>query len=147
MVIALVMAGGKGTRMELNCEKPLVQVNGKFLIDYVMDNLENSNKINDVFIATSPHVPLTQEYAIKKGYNVIKTPGYGYLDDLGFLLSYFESKNLDEILLTIGADLPGVDGKLIDFILNEYLLAYKKSHKPAMCVAVPIEILDRKSVV
>jgi adenosylcobinamide-phosphate guanylyltransferase len=143
MVIALVMAGGKGTRMELNCEKPLVQVNGKFLIDYVMDNLENSNKINDVFIATSPHVPLTQEYAIKKGYNVIKTPGYGYLDDLGFLLSYFESKNLDEILLTIGADLPGVDGKLIDFILNEYLLAYKKSHKPAMCVAVPIEIFEK----
>ena len=75
MAIALVMAGGKGTRMELDCEKPLVQVNGKFLIDYVMDNLQDSININDIFIATSHHVPLTEKYVIKKGYKIIKTPG------------------------------------------------------------------------
>lgn len=143
MATALVMAGGKGTRMELECEKPLVRINGKFLIDYVMDNLHDSVNITDIFIATSHHVPLTEKYVIKKGYKIIKTPGKGYLDDLSFLLSYFESKNPDEILLTIGSDLPGVNGKLIDFILNEYLLAYKKSHKPAMCVAVPIEIFEK----
>ncbi len=143
MVTALVMAGGKGTRMELECEKPLVKINGKFLIDHVLDNLQDSTKIIDIFVATSPHVPLTEEYVIKKGYNVIKTPGDGYLDDLGFLLSNFELKSSDEVLLTISSDLPGVDGKLIDFILNEYLLSYKKSHKPAMCVAVPIEIFEK----
>ncbi|MDP3035559.1 MAG: NTP transferase domain-containing protein [Methanobacteriaceae archaeon] len=143
MAIALVMAGGKGTRMKLDCEKPLVQANGKFLIDCVMDNLQDSTNINDIFIATSHHVPLTEEYAIKKGYKIIKTPGNGYLDDLSFLLSYFESKNPDETLLTIGSDIPCVDGELIDFILNEYRLRYKKSQKPAMCVAVPIELFEK----
>lgn len=143
MTIALVMAGGKGTRMQLECEKPLVKINEKYLIDYVVDNLKNSMNINDIFIATSPHVPLTGNYVIEKGYKTIETHGNGYLEDLSYLLSYFESKNPDEVILTIGADLPGVGPELIDFILDEYKIQYKKSHKPAMCVAVPIEIFEK----
>ncbi len=143
MAIALVMAGGKGTRMDLDCEKPLVQVNGKFLIDHVMDNLQNSKKINEIFVATSHLAPLTHTHSLEKGYNVIKTSGNGYLEDLSFLLSYFESNYSDEILMTIGSDLPGVKSELIDFILDEYEKSYKKSSKPAMCVTVPMEIFEK----
>lgn len=143
MVIALVMAGGKGTRMELDCEKPLVEINKKFLIDHVMDNLRNSKNIKDIFVATSPHTPLTHTHSLKKGYNTIKTPGNGYLEDLGFLLAYFESKNPDQILMTINSDLPGVKSELIDFILEEYENNHEKSSKPAMCVSVPLEVFDK----
>jgi adenosylcobinamide-phosphate guanylyltransferase len=143
MVIALVMAGGKGTRMELDCEKPLVQINGKFLIDQVMDNLQGSEKINRIFVATSRCTPLTHIHCLKKGYEVIKTPGNGYLEDLSFLLSYFESEYPHEILITIGSDLPGVKSSIINFILDEYEKSYEKSSKPAMCVAVPMEVFEK----
>jgi adenosylcobinamide-phosphate guanylyltransferase len=36
MVTALVMAGGKGTRMKLAEEKPLINVCGKPVIEYVL---------------------------------------------------------------------------------------------------------------
>jgi len=41
-VTALVMAGGKGTRMALPEEKPLLTVGGKPVIEHVLAALENA---------------------------------------------------------------------------------------------------------
>lgn len=43
-VTALVMAGGRGTRMRLAEEKPLVKVRGKPVIEYVIAALKNAKK-------------------------------------------------------------------------------------------------------
>jgi adenosylcobinamide-phosphate guanylyltransferase len=139
MVTAIIMAGGKGTRMKTTHEKPLVKVRGKYLIDYVVGNVKSASCIDKIFIATSPHTLKTQEYMLDKEYNIIETPGNGYLEDLGFLLSYFEAQDPEEILMTIAVDLPLVTGPIIDFILNEYY----KSQKLAMCVVVPVEIFNK----
>ncbi len=151
MVTALVMAGGKGTRMNTSwgsprentrenpLEKPLVKVAGKFLVDYVLENLCSAKKVDNIVVATSPHTPQTKNYLMDAGYDVIETPGNGYLEDLGFLLSYFEAETREEILLTIAADLPLVTGSTIDYIISEY----QKSAKPAMSVVVPLEIFKR----
>ncbi len=143
MVIALIMAGGKGTRIKLNCEKPLVKINKKPMIDHVINNIEHSENIKSIYIATSPHTPLTREYLFNKGYNIIETPGNGYIRDLNFLLAYFEKKFPEHILLTISSDLPCVDSDLIEYILKEYENEYKKSSKPAMCVSVPVEVFKK----
>ena len=62
MTTALVMAGGKGTRMDLDCEKPLIEVNSKPMISYVIEALINSEYIDNILVAVSPNTPLTSKY-------------------------------------------------------------------------------------
>ena len=40
MIIALVMAGGKGLRLKSDIEKPLYPLNDKPLMSYVLDNIK-----------------------------------------------------------------------------------------------------------
>ncbi|MCQ2738523.1 MAG: NTP transferase domain-containing protein, partial [archaeon] len=49
------MAGGKGERLKADCEKPLFPLNDKFLIDYVLNNLNQSKYLDKIVIAVSPN--------------------------------------------------------------------------------------------
>jgi len=136
MITALIMAGGKGTRMELGVEKPLVEVNGKPMIQYVIDALENSGKVNEIIVATSKNTPETKQFLKKQGIKTIMTSGKDYVHDLGFILSNFR---LNDILLTITADLPLIRSDIIDQVIIEY----EKSAKPAMSVLVPLHVFEK----
>ncbi len=138
MPTALIMAGGKGTRMDLVAEKPLLKLKGMAMIDWVIHNLKNSSKIEKIVVATSPHTPLTQDHIQKRGMEIIKTPGKGYLEDLKFILSYFEAKDPCQVLFIISSDLPLVKAEIIDEIIKQY----QASPLPAMCVAVPVELFQ-----
>ena len=59
MTTALIMAGGKGTRMNLDCEKPMVEVNNKPMINYVVDALLESRYVDKILVAVSDNTPLT----------------------------------------------------------------------------------------
>ncbi|MDI6644604.1 MAG: TIGR00454 family protein [Methanobacteriaceae archaeon] len=139
MIKALIMAGGKGTRMKYSQEKPLIKINGRPMIGYVIDALNNSKKIDEIIVSTSSNTPRTKEFAEKKGIQVIETPGKGYVEDLGIIISKLDSNS---ILLTIAADLPLLSSDLIDFVLNEY----EKCGKPAMCVVLPLEIFENNNL-
>ena len=157
MIIAVLMAGGKGTRLKTNIEKPLFKFKLKTLIEHVLTNLINSEYIEKIVIATSPHTPKTTEYISKKIENNennlnklrnsknnimvenIETPGKGYIEDLSFLLDKFEKKSKDDILVIINVDLPFVTSDIIDNVLNKYF----KSEKIAMSVQVPITIYNK----
>lgn len=136
MVTALIMAGGKGTRMELGCEKPLIEINGKPMIQYVIDALENSKKIGEIIVATSKNTPKTDKFLKKQKIKTIMTPGKDYVHDLRFIISNFK---LGDILLTITADLPLINEDIIDHVLLEY----EKSAKPAMSVVVPLMVFEK----
>ncbi|MCW4036576.1 MAG: NTP transferase domain-containing protein [Candidatus Bathyarchaeota archaeon] len=45
-VTALLMAGGKGTRMALRGEKPLLEVDGKPMIEHVIEALRDAGKVD-----------------------------------------------------------------------------------------------------
>ncbi|MGB9979018.1 NTP transferase domain-containing protein [Methanobacterium sp.] len=139
MVTALIMAGGKGTRMELDVEKPLVEINGKPMIHYVIEALKNTNKISNIIVATSKNTPETRNFLNKQGIAIIETPGGGYVHDLGFIISNFD---LDDVLLTITADLPLVNSDILNYVLEEY----EKSKKPAMSVLVPMHIFEEYGI-
>ena len=139
MVTALIMAGGKGTRMELDVEKPLVEINGKPMIQYVINALKNADKINNIIIATSKNTPETKTFLNEQGIDIIETPGDGYVNDLAFIISNFE---LDDVLLTVTADLPLINSDIIDYVLEEY----EKSDKPAMSVLVPIDVFEKYGI-
>jgi adenosylcobinamide-phosphate guanylyltransferase len=139
MVIALVMAGGKGTRMNLEAEKPLTVVGGKPLIQYVLEALNDSSMVDKIVVATSSKTPETALFVEDISLNdpeisVLNTSGAGYIEDLSDVLSRDDFK--DEVILTITSDLPLITGEIIDHVLEEY----QKSSEPAMSVMVPVEI-------
>lgn len=54
---ALVMAGGKGSRMRLAEEKPLIKVCGKPVIQYVIAALCKAKSIDSIVVATTKCTP------------------------------------------------------------------------------------------
>lgn len=131
-ITALVMAGGKGTRMKLPVEKPLINVCGKPSIQYVLAALKDAKKIDRVIVATTDVTPKTTALMNQLGVQVIETPGKDYVSDMGFTVQTLKLG----VFLGISADLPLVKGEMIDEIVTRYEVA----GKPALTVAVPIEV-------
>ena len=157
MIIALVMAGGKGLRLESDIEKPLYPINDNPLITYVLENIKQSALIEKTVVAVSPHDPNTKEFLIndlkfshfdnsfygsdKKDY-YLDTLGKGFVEDLSNILEIFEKKSKEDILIFINADLPLVKSDILDDILNHYL----SQDKPALSTLVPVEIFEEYGV-
>jgi adenosylcobinamide-phosphate guanylyltransferase len=134
MAIAVIMAGGRGTRMNSIQEKPLIELRGKPLILHVLQALKESRELERILVATSRHTPQTALLMNKLGFEIVKTPGAGYIEDLAFLISRDEFK--DQIFLTVTSDLPLITGEIIDQVLEKYY----KSSSPAMSVMIPVEV-------
>ena len=132
------MAGGRGTRLEVPCEKPLFKLCNKPLIKYVIDNLKASKFIDKIVIAVSPHTQETTKYlkSLNEGLEILDTSGDDYLVDLSYILEYFENKSSEDTLLFINADLPFISTETIDYTLDYYL----KSDRDALSTLVPVEI-------
>ncbi len=134
-ITALVMAGGKGTRMQIREEKPLIKVCGKSVIEYVIAALQNAEKIDSIIVATSACTPKTAKYLSGFSVEVVDTPGKDYVSDMGYA-----SQNLKlGVFLAIAADLPLVTGEVLDNIVERY----ERCGKPALTVAVPLETKRR----
>ncbi len=142
MTTALVMAGGEGTRMDLDYEKPMIEVNNKPMIRYVIDALLNSKFIDKIIVAVSENTPSTKEYVKDLPVITVDTLAKGYLEDLSDILSDRRYLDEDEVVLTIVADLPFIDANQIDDVLENY---YKRG-KPAMCVSVPEKLFKKYNI-
>lgn len=140
MIYAILMAGGRGTRLEVPCEKPLFKLKEVPLIKYVLDNLNQSKLIDKIIIAVSPNTCKTIQYlkSLDYDFEILDTSGKDYLTDLSYVLDYFEKKSKDDTLLFINADLPFICAETIDDVLNHYF----KSDKDALSVLVPVEIFE-----
>ena len=113
-MIGLVMAGGKGTRMDLPEEKLLLK-NKKPVIFHVIDALRNSGCFSKVIVATSSNSPKTKQVLEQKKIETLDTPGKGYVYDLNFLL-----QNVDEHVFVVSGDLPLLDEKIIQIMIEKF---------------------------
>jgi adenosylcobinamide-phosphate guanylyltransferase len=140
MIYAILMAGGRGTRLKVPCEKPLFKLHDKPLIKFVLDNLKSSKLIDEIVIAVSPNTRETTKYleSLNDDFRILDTSGEDYLKDLSYILDYFERKSKNDILLFINADLPFISSKTIDDVLEHYM----NSDKDALSVLVPVEIFE-----
>ena len=111
-MIGLVMAGGKGTRMDTSNEKLLLEYK-KPIIFQVIDALKNSHCFSKVIVATSPNSPDTKCALEKDGIETLPTPGNGYANDLNFLL-----QKLDGLVFVVSGDLPLLDEEIIQDMIN-----------------------------
>jgi adenosylcobinamide-phosphate guanylyltransferase len=128
---ALIMAGGKGTRIGLTIEKPLLTFLGKPLIDWVVEAVKSAEKVSEFYVVTSKNALETERKCLRNRLKVIRTDGKSYHDDLKQAI--LEAK-LRGPVLTMPADLPAVTGKFLDKVIT----AYEKCGKDALAVFVPI---------
>jgi adenosylcobinamide-phosphate guanylyltransferase len=130
-VTVVVMAGGKGTRMTLAQEKPLLLFGGKPVIELVLDALKNSQKVDAVVVAVSEYTPKTTKHLESLNIKTIKTPGREYVSDLAYAVKTLKIQTV----LAIPADMPLITGEIIDEVIDNYA----KCAKPALAVAVPLD--------
>jgi adenosylcobinamide-phosphate guanylyltransferase len=107
------MCGGRGTRLSADAEKPLFRVGGVPMVDRVVGALRDS-AVEGIFAATSPNAPETRSHL---DVPCIETPGEGYVADLDAALA---DDRLSRPALTVAADLPLLDGEIVDRVLGEY---------------------------
>jgi len=113
-MIGLVMAGGKGTRMNLDNEKLLLE-HKKPIILQVVDSLINSNSFSKIIAITSPNSPKTKKLLQENNIEIFDTLGINYVKDLNSILK----KINDDVLITSG-DLPLLDKEIIQKITSLY---------------------------
>jgi adenosylcobinamide-phosphate guanylyltransferase len=130
-ITAVVMAGGKGKRMEVSEEKPLLKVGGKPVIEHVLTSLLNATKVSSVVVAVSCRTPKTAGFVKKFPVTVVETPGNGYIPDMQYAV---KTLGLQRVLAIV-SDLPLITSDIVDDVLERYELC----GKPALTVAVPIE--------
>lgn len=113
-MIGLVMAGGKGTRMDMPEEKLLLKYK-KPVILHVIYALQESECFSKIVAATSDNSPKTNELLSNLGIQIIKTAGNDYVSDLSFALS-----KLDELTLVVSGDLPLLDAQIVKQIVSAH---------------------------
>ena len=113
-MIGLVMAGGKGTRMDISNEKLLLEYK-KPVIFHVIDALKNSHCFSKVVVATSPNSPDTKQALEQRGIETLTTSGSGYTNDLNFLL-----QKMSGFVFVTSGDLPLLDEKIIQVITEKF---------------------------
>ncbi len=109
-MLGIVMAGGKSTRF--GKEKLIQMLSGQRLIDITVNNISRSN-VEDYYVAVSMNSPETMEYC--KKYKYVVTPGYGYPEDVLYLLNIFKKP-----LLLLNGDSVFIDSVIIDDFLSRY---------------------------
>ncbi len=130
-ITALIMAGGKGSRLSLSEEKPLIKLVDKSIIEYVLKGLREAKNIDSIIVAVSHHTPKTAQMLSNLQIDFIKTPGKGYVHDMAYAIRQLKLQNV----LLIGADLPLISGQIIDLIVNKF----NTCRKSALKVVVPLK--------
>jgi len=112
-MIGLVMAGGRGSRMEFSTPEKLLLEYEKPIIFHVIDSLNDSHCFSKVFAATSPNSPGTKFELEQRGIETLDTQGNGYVNDLNFLL-----QKMDGFVFVASGDLPLLDEEIIQKLVE-----------------------------
>ena len=133
----LVLAAGYATRLyplTKNFPKPLLEVNGKTIIDWLLDDIDKSGRINEyIIISNHKYYHNFEEWSKKKklsskitiiddGTETNETR-LGAVKDMELVINKL---HIDEDLLVIAGD------NLIDFSLNDFINYYDQ--KKSSCV-------------
>ncbi|MFA6680005.1 MAG: NTP transferase domain-containing protein [Candidatus Methanomethylophilaceae archaeon] len=112
---ALVMAGGKGTRMgKCGLEKPLQVIGVKHTVMRVVEALSGSKNIDRVLVSVSSNTPGTERYLKNWSVETIRTSGEGYVEDLHAALSTMSGK----YVISSPSDLPLLRTYTIDAFID-----------------------------
>ena len=113
-MIGLVMAGGKGSRMQIHDEKLLLKYVHPTIL-HVIFALQNSNCFSKIIAATSSNSPKTKEMLESAGIEIFETPGNGYVEDLNLIL-----RSINDQIFVVSGDMPLLDDDIVKTIVNSH---------------------------
>jgi adenosylcobinamide-phosphate guanylyltransferase len=129
------MCGGRGTRLDAETEKPLVPVDGDPMVDRVCDALAAADGgVDAVRAVVSPRTPATRAHLRAAGVTVVDAPGEGYVADLSAAVD-----RVGRPALSVAADLPLLDGEVVDRVLA----AAADDAGDSLAAAVPVGLKRR----
>ncbi len=131
-VPALIMAGGKGSRMGLPVEKPMLPFLGKPLIDWVAQAISEAKNVSQFYVVTSANAPETEKHCLQRGWQILHTNAKGYHNDLKQAVA---NAGLNGPILTMPSDVPAITGQFLDKVVDEFA----KCGKDFLAVFVPIK--------
>lgn len=111
---ALIMAGGRASRLGAG-EKALTRIRDRPLIAYTLDAVRQAGL--DPVVIVSPMTPYTANYCRIHGIDWLCTSGTGYVEDLHEAVKDLE---INEAVLTVCVDLPGISPEHISKIIERY---------------------------
>ena len=121
-MLALVMCGGRGSRMALPIEKPLLKIRDKTLIEYVLDAIIDYGGFESIFVVTSANTPATRTFLYTHKYytsgilEIFDTRGENYSADLSYVLG----KIRPAVAFVVSADLPLLNPVIIQRIITPW---------------------------
>ena len=113
-MIGLIMAGGKGTRMNSDKEKLLLP-HKKPLILHVIAALQESHCFSKIIAVTSPNSPETEKILKETGVDILPSSGDNFVSDLNYAL-----KQLDDVIFVTSGDLPLLDSNIVKSIIENH---------------------------
>ena len=126
-VDALIMAGGKGSRMGPDTiEKPMQMIGGKHVVERVVEAVRNSKFVSKVLVSVSSNTPRTEEFLRDMGVDVVCTTGNDFMNDMHTAFEYLDS----EFVLTCPSDLP----LLKSFTVDSFVSFFRPEMQSAIAV-------------
>jgi adenosylcobinamide-phosphate guanylyltransferase len=124
-MMAAIMCGGKGSRMQgfADIEKPLLKLNGKTMLELVVDTLLQSKNFSKILAATSSNSPNTKSYLLSNlshKADILQTEGIGYSNDISTVLNTLRPATI----FIVTADLPLLTSKNV----NRIVLNWKREY-------------------
>lgn len=108
-MIALVMCGGKATRMGAGVEKPLLRVQGIPLVQRVVSALSSSQMFERIVAAVSPNTRMARQILESGGCEISDTSGEGYSVDLYSMLATLKPARV----MSVPADIPLLNKEVV----------------------------------
>lgn len=125
-MLAVVMCGGRGSRMALSIEKSLLKVRNKTLIEYVLDALIGCGDFETIIVVPSVNTPTTSTFLYTHEYytsgiiRILESKGENYSLDLSDVLG----KIKPGVVFAVSADLPLLNPSVIQSIISRYLPSF-----------------------
>lgn len=126
-MLALILAGGLGSRLNMG-EKPLVQVCGTPMIEYVIRAFSVGG--HRVIVVGSPKAPFTRNWCRAHGIDLYPASGRGYVEDIVEAVTEIGE---DGPVCTSVSDIPCIDPGIVGRIMDAYL----EAGTPALSTWVP----------
>lgn len=141
----VVLAAGYATRLyplTENFPKPLLEVNGKSILDYLIEDLDKIDAINEhIIISNAKFAHIFEEWAEKANYtkpitvlNDGTTSNETRLGAVRDILFAIEEKNIEEDIFVLAGD------NLLDFSLSRFVDYARKKESSAVIVSYEKDI-------
>ncbi len=124
---ALIMAGGKGSRMGPDTiEKPMQMIGGKHVVQRVIEAVQGCKLVDKVLVSVSSNTPKTEEFVRDLGVDVICTTGNDFMNDMHTAFEYLDS----DFVFSCPSDLP----LLKSFTVDSFLRFFRPEMQSAIAV-------------